>query len=335
MNSGDYKNVWVFIETAHGAAKNVGLELLGQGRILAAANQEKVIAVVIGKEIEAAVKSAIAYGADEVICVEGDEYLAFSTDGYANVMVQLSEKYLPSVILVGATNNGRDLASRVATRLHTGLTADCTELGVNDDGVIAWTRPALGGNIMATILCADCRPQMGTVRPGVFKKAEPDAARTAEVIKEEIRTSAESIRTKIIGIIKAVGDSGVKLEEAEVIVAGGRGLEKPENFALLKELADVFGGAVGASRVAVDAGWISPLQQVGQTGKTVGPKIYIACGISGAVQHMVGISSSETIIAINKDADAPILAVADYAVVGDLFKVVPVLIEEFKKIKAS
>jgi len=334
MNIGDYKNVWVFIETAHGTVKNVGLELINQGKILAEANQEKVIAVVIGKNNDTAVKSAIEYGADEVICVEGDEYQDFSTDGYTNVMVKLCEKYLPSVILVGATNNGRDLASRVAIRLQTGLTADCTDLGINDNGLITWTRPAFGGNIMATILCADRKPQMGTIRPGVFKKAQPDATRTAEVIKEEIKTPAESIRTKIIDIIKAVEDSGVKLEEAEVIVSGGRGLEKPENFALLRELADVFGGAVGASRAAVDAGWISPLQQVGQTGKTVGPKIYIACGISGAVQHLVGISSSETIIAINKDADAPIFDVADYGVVGDLFEVVPALIEEIKKLKA-
>lgn len=331
----DYKNIWVFIETANGEAKNVGLELLNEGKRLAQAKQEKAVAVVIGNNNDAAVKAAVAYGADQVISVEGEEYQDFNTDGYANVMVQLVEKYLPSTILVGATNNGRDVASRTATRLRTGLTADCTGLDINDDGLVAWTRPAFGGNLMATILCPQSKPEMGTVRPGVFKKAEPDASRTAEVIKEEIRTPAEMIRTKIVNIIKAVGSSGVKLEEAEVIVSGGRGLEKPENFALLQELADVFGGTVGASRAAVDAGWIPVQKQVGQTGKTVGPKIYIAAGISGAVQHLVGMSSSETIIAINKDPDAPIFDIADYGLVGDLFEIIPVLTEEFKKIKAS
>ncbi|WP_425802738.1 electron transfer flavoprotein subunit alpha/FixB family protein [Desulfitobacterium sp. Sab5] len=331
----DYKNIWVFIETANGEAKNVGLELLNEGKRLAQAKQENVVAVVIGDNNDAAVKTAIAYGADQVIDVEGEEYKDFNTDSYANVMIQLVEKYCPATILVGATNNGRDVASRTATRLRTGLTADCTGLDINEDGLVAWTRPAFGGNLMATILCPETKPEMGTVRPGVFKKAGPDASRTAEVIKEEIKTPAEMIRTKIVDIIKAVGSEGVKLEEAEVIVSGGRGLEKPENFALLQELADVFGGAVGASRAAVDAGWIPVQKQVGQTGKTVGPKIYIAVGISGAVQHLVGISSSETIIAINSDPDAPIFDMADYGLVGDLFEIVPVLTEEFKKIKAS
>ncbi|HEX3032055.1 MAG TPA: electron transfer flavoprotein subunit alpha/FixB family protein, partial [Bacillota bacterium] len=272
---------------------------------------------------------------DQVIDVEGEEYKDFNTDGYANVMVQLVQKYQPAAILVGATKNRRDVASRTATRLRTGLTADCTTLDINDDGLVAWTRPAFGGNLMATILCPASKPEMGTVRPGVFKKAAADAARTAEIIKEEIKTPAELIRTKIVDIVKAVGASGVKLEEAEVIVAGGRGIEKPENFALLQELADVFGGAVAASRAAVDAGWVPVQIQVGQTGKTVGPKIYIAAGISGAVQHLVGISSTETIIAINKDPDAPIFDMADYGLVGDLFEIIPVLTEEFRKIKAS
>ena len=188
---------------------------------------------------------------------------------------------------------------------------------------------------MATILCSSTRPQIGTVRPGVFKKIEPDSTRTANVIKEEIRTPAEEIRTKLVDFIKIAGEQGVKLEEAEIIVSGGRGLGKAENFSLVKELADALGAAVGSSRAAVDAGWISPLQQVGQTGKTVGPKIYIACGISGAVQHLAGMSSSDMIIAINKDPDAPIFNVADYAIVGDLFEVIPVLTQEIRKIKAS
>jgi electron transfer flavoprotein alpha subunit len=335
MNIVEYKNVWVFIENAYGEVRNVGLELLNQGRILAKAHSEKLVGVVIGKDVSAVVKSAIAYGADEVIVVEAEEYKDYNTDGYANVMVKLVKKYKPSVILIGASNNGRDLGPRIAGRLATGLTADCTGLGINEEtGDVAWTRPAFGGNLMATILCSNTRPQIGTVRPGVFKKAQPDATRTANVIKEEIRTPAEEIRTKVIGFIKNLDEAAVNLEEAEIIVSGGRGMAKPENFALVKELADVLGGAVGASRAAVDAGWMPPLQQVGQTGKTVGPKIYIACGISGAIQHLAGMSSSDIIVAINKDPDAPIFDVADYAVVGDLFEVVPVLIDEIKKIKA-
>lgn len=336
MNVKEYKNVWVYIEIARGEARNVSLELLNQGRLLAEANNEKLVAVIIGKDLDAVAKSVIAYGADEVILVEGEEYKDYNTDGYASAMARLSEKYKPSVILIGGTIQGRDLAPRVSCRLKTGCVADCTGLEVNGDtGDIEWTRPAFGGNIMATVSCPGTRPQIGTVRPGAFKKAQPDSTRTANVIREEIRTPAEEIRTKIVDFIKSAEEAGVKLEEAEIVVSGGRGIGKPENFAIIKELADVLGGAVGASRAAVDAGWISPLRQVGQTGKTVGPKIYFACGISGAVQHLAGMSSSKIIVAINKDPEAPIFDVADFGVVGDLFEVIPVLIEEFKKIKAS
>lgn len=336
MNIKDYRNVWVFIETARGEVKNVGLELLNRGKLLAEANGEKLIAVVIGSHLSDIVKTVVAYGAEEVISVEGEEYEHYTTDGYANVMVKLVEKYKPSVILIGATNNGRDLGPRVSCRLGTGLTADCTGLEISEEtGDVIWTRPAFGGNLMANILCSDTRPQIGTVRTGVFKKAQPDFARTADVRCEEIRTPAEDIRTKLVGFIKAAGQEAVNLEEAEIIVSGGRGLGKPENFACVKELAEVLGATVGASRAAVDAGWISPLHQVGQTGKTVGPKIYIACGISGAIQHLAGMSSSDIIVAINKDSDAPIFDVADYGIIGDLFEVVPVLIEEIRKIKAG
>ncbi|WP_234407844.1 electron transfer flavoprotein subunit alpha/FixB family protein [Anaerosinus massiliensis] len=336
MNIADYKNIWVLIENVDGAAKNVGLELLSQGRILADANQEKLVGVVIGNNVAAAVKSTIAYGADEVLVVEGEEYKDYSTDGYTNAMVKLVEKYKPSVLLIGASNHGKDLSPRISARLETGVTADCTVLGIDEaTREIEWTRPAFGGNYMATVVCSNTRPQIGTVRPGVFKKALPDDARTAPVIKEEICTPAEMIRTKVIDLIKAVGGSAVKIEEAEVIVSGGRGMGKQESFALLKDLADLFGGAVGASRAAVDAGWMPPLQQVGQTGKTVGPKIYFACGISGAIQHLAGMTSSDIIVAINKDPEAPIFDVADYGVVGDLFEVIPALIEEIKKSRAN
>lgn len=335
MSTGEYKNVWVFIETAQGQARNAGLELLSQGRILAEANNEKLIGVVIGKDLDAVAKSVIAHGADAVILVEGEEYQDYNTDGYTNAVVKLAEKHKPSVLLMGGTIQGRDLAPRVACRLKTGCTADCTGLEVGDSGDIEWTRPAFGGNLMATVVCSNTRPQIGTVRPGAFKKGQPDESRTATITREEIRTPVEDIRTKLVDFIKAAEEAGVKLEEAEIVVSGGRGIGKPENFAVIKELADVLGGAVGASRAAVDAGWISPLKQVGQTGKTVAPEIYIACGISGAVQHLAGMSTSKIIVAINKDPDAPIFDVADFGVVGDLFEVIPVLVEEIKKIKAS
>ena len=332
----DYKNVWVFIETGEdGNAKNVGLELLTPARTLCHEG-EKLVAIVIGENVEGAAKKAIQYGADEAIIVEGPEYKAYTTDAYAIALVTLVEKYKPCAMLIGATNNGRDLGPRVSCRLKTGLTADCTSLALDpDSGNVAWTRPAFGGNLMATILCPDNRPQIGTVRPGVFKKGTPDEAKTGNITKEDIHVAASDIRTKIIEVIKEVNAEQVNLEEAEVIVSGGRGMKGPENFAILKELADVLGGTVGASRAAVDSGWIPHAHQVGQTGKTVGPKIYIACGISGAIQHVAGMSSSDTIIAINKDPDAAIFGVADYGIVGDLFEVVPAMTEEIKKLKNS
>ena len=235
MNIEEYKNVWVFIETEHGKAKNVSLELLNQGKILANANNEKIIGVIIGKNMNDVVKSVVAYGADEVILVEGEEYKDYNTDGYTNVMTKLVKKHKPSVILIGATINGRDLGPRVACRLETGLTADCTGLDIDEDTrAVAWTRPAFGGNLMATILCADTRPQIGTVRPGVFKKVQPDNTKTANVIREEVPTPAEDIRTKIIDFIKVAEEQGVKLEEAEIIVSGGRGLEKLKTSHLLE-----------------------------------------------------------------------------------------------------
>ena len=232
--------------------------------------------------------------------------------------------------MLGATNNGRDLAPRVSCYLKTGLTADCTGVDLDEaTGKVAWTRPTFGGNLMATILCPDTYPQMGTVRPGVFKKSEPVAPH-AEIIKEDIHVDPADIRTTLIEIIKEDGGETVDLEGADVIVSGGRGVGGPEGFETIKLLADAMGGVVGCSRAAVDAGWISHAHQVGQTGKTVGPKIYVACGISGAIQHVAGMSGSDCIIAINKDADAPIFDIADYGVVGNLFDVIPALVNEMK-----
>jgi electron transfer flavoprotein alpha subunit len=227
------------------------------------------------------------------------------------------------------------LGPRVACRIGTGLTADCTGLDIDDaTGLVAWTRPAFGGNIMATILCPEHRPQMGTVRPSVFKKPEPDYTRKGEIIRAKSKVKAEDIRTKLIDVVK-VCTVACNLEEAEIIVSGGRGLGKPENFCYVEELANVLGGSVGASRAAVDAGWKPHMHQVGQSGKTVGPKIYFACGISGAIQHLAGMSSSDIIIAINKDPDAPIFRVADYGIVGDVLEVLPISTEEFRKIKGN
>lgn len=330
------KDLWVFIETNDsGSPKNVGLELLAAGRGLADTQGGQLVGIVIGNNVDASVKAATAYGADKVIVVEGKEFQHYTTDAYSKAMYVLVEKYGPTSILIGATNNGRDLGPRISCRLKTGLTADCTSLAIDEEtGNVAWTRPAFGGNLMATIMCPDNRPQIGTVRPGVFKKVEPDDARTAEVVKEDIHVAPEEIRTELLEIIKEVAGELVDLEGAEIIVSGGRGVGGPDGFKPIKELAEVLGGVVGASRAAVDSGWIDHSHQVGQTGKTVGPKLYVACGISGAIQHIAGMSSSKTIIAINKDETAPIFNVADYGVVGDLFEVIPVLVAEIKKLKA-
>lgn len=330
-----YSGVWVYIEQIEGQARGVGIELLGQARMLADQMKQDVAAVVIGENVESLAKEMFAYGADKVYLVEGPEYAHYSTDAYTIAFTDLINTYKPSVILMGATNDGRDLGPRIACRVETGLTADCTGLSIDEQtGLVAWTRPAFGGNIMATILCPDHRPQMGTVRPKVFKKPEQDPSRTGEIIRVASKVKASDIRTKLIDIIR-VCTTSCNLEEAEIIVSGGRGMCKPENFAMIEELADVLGGAVGASRAAVDAGWKQALHQVGQTGKTVGPKIYFAVGISGAIQHLAGMSSSDIVIAVNKDADAPIFKMADYGIVGDAMEVLPLLIEEFRKIKQA
>ena len=329
----EYKNLWVYVETDEGTAKKVGFELLSPGRELADKMGEKLVAVIIGKDVRKEAEAAIAYGADEAILVEGDEYYNYNTDAATFAMTELVNKYKPSVVLYGATPNGRDLGPRVACNVETGLTADCTGLDINEEnGNLMMTRPAFGGNLMATIECPDHRPQMSTVRPGVYKRNVPDEGRKGVITEEDIHIAPADIRVTLKERVKDVAEI-VNLEEAEIIVSGGRGLKKPENFKLIRELADVLGATVGASRAAVDAGWIPHAHQVGQTGKTVAPKIYVACGISGAIQHLAGMSGSDTIIAINKDADAPIFNVADYGIVGDLFEVIPALIAEIRKRK--
>ena len=330
------KDLWVFVETNEdGTAKNVGIELLTPGKLLAEKQGGLLVAVILGENVEKAVKMAGRHGADKIIVAEAPELRAYSTDAYTEAICKLVKKYGPTSMMIGATNNGRDLGPRVSCRLQTGLVADCTALDIDEEsGNVAWTRPAFGGNLMATILCPDHRPQIGTVRPGVFKKREPVENR-AEIIREEIHIDPKDIRTRILDLITYMNSENVDLEGAEIIVSGGRGVGGPEGFEPVKALADVLGGTVGASRAAVDAGWISHAHQVGQTGKTVGPKLYIACGISGAIQHLAGMSGSDCVIAINKDPDAPIFDVANYGVVGDLFEVLPVLTEELRKDRAE
>lgn len=325
------KDVWVFIESFEGEPKSVGLELLGQGRKLADGLQQQLCAVVIGKDTERSAEAAGEYGADKVYVVQGDEYEYYSADGYGHAFLELCRKYSPNTILVGATVNGRDLGSKIAVSLRTGLTADCTALRVDEETKdVIWERPAFGGNLYAQILCSDTRPQMGTCRPGAFKKPEPVTGRRAEVLYEEIHQPEDQIRTKVVKFIRACEENDMKLDQAEVIVSGGRGMKNAENFGLLRELAEVLGGTVGCSRAAVDAGWMPQSRQVGQTGTTVSPKVYFACGISGAVQHVAGMSESGTIVAINKDETAPIFEVADYGITGDLFEIIPALIKELK-----
>jgi len=334
MDLAEYKGVYVIAEEFEGKLRNVTLELLGQGKQLAEGIGDEVGAVLIGHNVKPLAQELIAHGAHKVYVYDDPKFEHYNTTAFTRALVHFFNEVKPNVYLVGATNIGRDLGPRVANALQTGLTADCTNLFVDDDGkTIVWTRPALGGNIMAEIVCRNDRPQMGTVRPNVFKKPEADPNATGEVIDMHVDLTEADFLTKFVELIK-VGGNGIKIEEADIIVAGGRGMNGSEAFTgMLKELADVLGGAVGASRAAVDAGWIDALHQVGQTGKTVGPKIYIAAGISGAIQHLAGMSGSDCVIAINKDEDAPIFKVADYGIVGDAFEIVPKLTAAIKAAK--
>jgi electron transfer flavoprotein alpha subunit len=324
-----YKGVWVYGEQRGGVLDGVALELLGEGRKLADQLQSPLSAVLIGENMEQAANLLIAHGADNVYVVDHASLKSFVDETYYDVFVQLVRMYMPEIILLGATTYGRSLAPRISSRLNTGLTADCTKLEIDAESKnLMQTRPAFGGNLMATIICPKRRPQMSTVRPKVMKALPPDFSRKGNIIRPDV-IIPEAAHTKVIDVVCNLSEM-INLAEADIIVSGGRGLGDPKYFNLIEELAKTLGGAVGASRAAVDAGWIPYCHQVGQTGKTVGPKIYIACGISGAVQHLAGMSSSETIIAINKDPDAPIFKVATFGIVGDVLQIVPALIEEFK-----
>jgi electron transfer flavoprotein alpha subunit len=324
-----YKGVWVFGEQKDGVPAGVALELLGEGRRLADELGVTLSAVLMGDGVEPAAKTLIAHGADSVYLVDDKSLARFNDESYSDVFVQLIRAYKPEIVLMGASTYGRSLAPRVSSRINTGLTADCTKLEIDPEKkILMQTRPAFGGNLMATIICPNHRPQMSTVRPKVMKALEPDFARTGEIIRPQV-TIPQNLNTKVVDVVASLAEM-VNLTEADIIVSGGRGIGDPKNFGIIEELARTLGGAVGASRAAVDAGWIAYCHQVGQTGKTVGPKVYFACGISGSVQHLAGMSSSDTIIAINKNPDAPIFKVATFGIVGDVLQVVPALIKEFK-----
>ncbi|MGE5632852.1 MAG: FAD-binding protein [Caulobacteraceae bacterium] len=328
-----YKGVWVFAEQRNGKLMGTAYELLGEGRKLADKLGVELSALLLGSGVAGLSEELIHYGADRVILAEHPELKLYTTDGYTKVITELVNSKKPEIILIGATNIGRDLGPRLAARLDTGLTADCTKLEIDDEQkILLQTRPAFGGNIMATIITPRHRPQMSTVRPGVMKKMPRDNSRKGIVEKVEVKLESKDIRARVKEVVKSAKQI-VNLVDAEIIVSGGRGLGNPEGFKLIGELAKELGGVVGSSRAAVDNGWISQDHQVGQTGKTVRPKIYIACGISGAIQHLAGMQNSECIIAVNKNPDAPIFDVADYGIVGDLYKVVPMMIEEARKQK--
>ncbi|MEW6587438.1 MAG: FAD-binding protein [Nitrospirota bacterium] len=326
-----HKGIWIFAEQRGGKVGSVAYELLGAGRRLADERNTYLAAVLFGAT-ETEARELIKWGADKVYHAGHEALESFNDEPYSRLLTSLIREHQPEIVLAGATPIGRSFFPRVAARLRTGLTADCTSLMVDKDtGNLLQIRPAFGGNIMATILCPDTRPQMATVRPRVMKRGEYKENRDGEIIN--VATDGLRSRTKVLETVKEVSDKAVNLQEAEIIVSGGRGLGDPKGFMILEELAELLGGAVGSSRAAVDSGWIPYRHQVGQTGKTVCPKIYIACGISGAVQHLVGMQSSDIIIAINKNPEAPIFNVATYGIVGDLYEIVPLLIKRIKEIK--
>ncbi len=327
-----YRDVWIFAEQKDGHIQSITYELLGEGRKLADQLGMKLCAVLLGHQVTEQTAALIQRGADRVYLVDAPELVYFQDEPYAAVLIDLVRKHKPAIMLCGATTVGRSLVSRVAVTVKAGLTADCTGLAIDPETKnLLQTRPAFGGNIMATIITPNHRPQMATVRHKVMKEAVVDATRQGETLIEKVAAEVLKSRAQRVKFVPET-ETTTNIAEANMIVSGGRGLQAPENFAMIRELAEVLGAGVGSSRAAVDAGWIPYSHQVGQTGKTVCPKIYIACGISGQIQHLAGMSSSDIIVAINKDPEAPIFRMATYGLVGDLFKLVPLLTREFKKV---
>lgn len=346
MNLEEYKGVFVFAQQVDNVVSGIAYELIGKGKELAKDLGTEVTAVLIGSDVKGLADDLAAYGADRVIVVDDPELKEYRTEPYAHALASVIEKYKPEIMLVGATAIGRDLGPRVSARIHTGLTADCTQLEIGDfplnpvpgqeqkHNQLLMTRPAFGGNTIATIACPNNRPQMATVRPGVMQKIEPVEGAKANVVEYNPGFTPDDKYVEILDIVKSVSET-VDIMDAKILVSGGRGVGSPENFQMLRDLADALGGEVSCSRAVVDAGWMPKDMQVGQTGKTVRPQVYFAIGISGAIQHVAGMEESDIIIAINKDESAPIFDVADYGVVGDLNKIVPKLTEMIKAAKAA
>ncbi|WP_273320459.1 electron transfer flavoprotein subunit alpha/FixB family protein [Vallitalea guaymasensis] len=335
MNINEYKGVVVFVEQREGMISKVSLELLGKGRELADNLGEKMTAVLIGYDMMDKTKELIYYGADKVIYADDKIFEVYMTEPYTKAMSTIINDRKPEIVLFGATAIGRDLAPRISARIHTGLTADCTSLEIDEENNnLLMTRPAFGGNILATIICPNYRPQMSTVRPGVMQKLEKDTSREGEVEQYKIDINESDMTYKILEVVKEEKEK-INIEDANVLVSGGRGIGKADNFTILKDLAKELKGQVSASRAVVDAGWINKDHQVGQTGKTVRPGLYFACGISGAIQHLAGMEESDFIIAINKDSEAPIFEVADLGIVGDVHKIIPELINQLKIVKEN
>ena len=346
MNTAEYKGVFVFAQQVDNEISGIALELIGKGKDLAKDLDTDVTAVLIGSDVKGLVDVLAEYGADKVIVVDDPELKEYRTEPYAHALASVINEFKPDIMLVGATAIGRDLGPRVSARVHTGLTADCTQLDIGDFPMVAvpgkeqkhnqllMTRPAFGGNTIATIACPDFRPQMATVRPGVMQKAERVAGAKAEVIEFNPGFTPDNKYVEILEVVKAVSDVA-DIMDAKILVSGGRGVGSPENFKMLEDLAEVLGGTVSCSRAVVDSGWKPRDLQVGQTGKTVRPQVYFAIGISGAIQHVAGMEESDIIVAINKDENAPIFDVADYGIVGDLNKIVPALTEQIKAAKAA
>ena len=323
---GPTPEVWVFVEHTDHRPASVSWELLGKGRELADDLGGRVCSVLLGHQVDHLIKEAFIYGADKVYVIDDPVLSHYRTQPYLRGMIRLVEKYRPEIMLLGATTMGRDLAGAVATTLETGLTADCTGLTIDPQSkLLEQTRPAYGGNIMATILCEQRRPQMATVRPRVMEMPPRDESRTGETVREELGLEEEDVLVRILEYAREEQTEAMRIEDADILVSGGRGCGGPEAFKVLQELADAIGGSVAGSRAAVDQAWIDHARQVGQTGTTVRPKLYIACGISGAIQHLVGMQTSDVIVAINRDPNAPIFTVATYGIVGDMNEIVPAL----------
>lgn len=335
MNLSEYKGVLVYIEQRNKEIQKVSIELLGKGRELADKLGVQLKAVIIGHDVKGLTDELIHYGAEEVAVVDHKVLEHFSNEPYTKALTATIEELKPEIVLVGATSIGRDLGPRTSARIHTGLTADCTSLDIDEETKnLLMTRPAFGGNIMATIICPNFRPQMSTVRPGVMIKPDKDTSRTGKVIDIDAKLSDADMNVEILEIVKEEKKK-VNIEEAKVLVSAGRGMGSKENISILEPLAEELGGEISGSRATIDSGWLPKDHQVGQTGKTVRPDLYLACGISGAIQHLAGMEESELIIAINKNPDAPIFEVADLGIVGDVTKVVPLVVEELKKSKVE